>query len=302
MPLSHYPHGFPNGVSIKDIPFNILTNPLAKTFWVDSNNGSNGNKGTDKAPFATIDYAVGRCTANRGDTIYVAAGHAETIITATQLVVDVAGISIIGLGNEGDRPLITFATADTALVPVNAANVRISNIEFTCHIASQAIMMDLNSERITIDNCHFREGTQPPVIMIDITGSGANVCDGIIIRNCKFYSPTAGSNEAIALKEVNNRITISDCTVWGDFANGCIANPTGKVLTDLTIANCTLTNLQTGDHAIELVSACTGVIQNVFMYTDTYATTIDPGAMACFECYSVSSVDKNARLNPVVES
>ena len=45
--------------------------------------GSNGNNGlSPKTPFATIDYAIGRCTANRGDTIYVMPGHWETLTTA----------------------------------------------------------------------------------------------------------------------------------------------------------------------------------------------------------------------------
>lgn len=301
MPRSNYPHGFANGVSIQDVPFNVVVNPDANNFWVDSNSGSNGNKGTNTAPFATIDYAVGRCTANKGDVIYVAAGHTETIITATQLVIDVAGISVIGLGNANNRPLLQFATAATALVPVDAANVRVSNIQFVCNITSQAVMLDVNSSGLIVDNCSFSEGTQPATIIIDVTGS-ANDCDDLVIHNCKFYSPTAGCNEAISLKEVCDGVTITNCVAWGDFANGCIWNITGKVLTNLTIGECTLTNTQTGDHAIELVSACTGVARNLMMYTDTYATTIDPGALACFECYSVSSVDKNARLNPVIET
>ena len=34
-------------------------------------------------PFATIDYAVGQCTASQGDIIYVMPGHAETVSAAS---------------------------------------------------------------------------------------------------------------------------------------------------------------------------------------------------------------------------
>lgn len=303
MPRSHYPNGFANGVSIKDIPFDIINSPNAKTFWVDSTIGSNGNKGTDKAPFATIDYAIGRCTAARGDIIYVAAGYTESISTATQLVVDVEGISIIGLGNGVNRPTLAFTTADSAVVNITGANVRISNLGFRCNIADQDIMVDCKAANITIDNCLFREGNSQPKVMININGGGANVCDGVTVNSCEFYCPTAGFGiGAIELGEVADRVKILNSIFHGDWDDACIHNPTGKVLTNLTIGECTLLNAQTGDHAIELVSACTGFARNLYMTTDTYATTFDPGELACFECYSISTIDKNARLNPVVET
>jgi hypothetical protein len=44
---------------------------------------SDHNDGTSPdAPLATIAAAVALCTANRGDTIYVAPGHAETVVAA----------------------------------------------------------------------------------------------------------------------------------------------------------------------------------------------------------------------------
>ena len=174
---------------------------------------------------------------------------------------------------------------------------------FTCNIASQVTMIDCNSTNTIIDSCLFQEGSATGLTCIDINGGGANECDGVKVINCEFKAPTAGNyNAAIELGEVADRAVVDNCTVFGDFDDACIHNPTGKVLTNLTISNCTLTNLLTGQHAVELVSACTGVEKYLLFYTDTYATTNDPGALACFECYSVSSVDKNARLNPVVES
>src|SRR3990167_2616461 len=55
-------------------------------------------------PFATLDYAVGQCTASNGDIIYVMPGHAETISADSGVDVDVAGVTIIGVGRGASRP------------------------------------------------------------------------------------------------------------------------------------------------------------------------------------------------------
>lgn len=303
MPISNYRNGFKLGHTSREIPILDMQSKNGNVFWVDSNTGSNGNTGTFDAPFATIDYAIGRCTASQGDKIFVSPGHAESIVAATGMVADIAGISIIGLGLNDSRPTITFTTATAASVVVSANDVYIGNMIFKCNIASQVTMIDCNAKRTIIDGCYFTEGTQTGLTFIDINGGAANACDGVEVVNCDFNAPTAGNyTGAIELGEVADRVKIHECTIYGDFDDAGIHNPTGKVLTNLTLANNVISNLQTGDHAIELVSACTGMAYNLYMYTDTYATTFDPGSLKCFECYSVSSIDKNARLNPVVET
>src|SRR5680860_1259199 len=104
--LSNYPNGFTNGVTIRGLPVQVV-HP-GKAFYVNKSGGtlaygqqstgSNSNKGTLQAPFATIDKAINSCVASRGDVIYVLPGHAETVADATTLVPDVAGVAIVGLG------------------------------------------------------------------------------------------------------------------------------------------------------------------------------------------------------------
>ena len=97
---------------------------LGNVFYVDSNDGTDDTAhgfAPGSSAFATIDYAVGRCTANNGDVIYVMPGHAETISTATGLVVDVAGVSIIGVGTGALRPTLTLS-ASASTVSITAAN------------------------------------------------------------------------------------------------------------------------------------------------------------------------------------
>ena len=82
--------------------------------------------------FATIDAAIGACTANAGDVIIVAPGHTEAV-TATSLNADVAGITIIGLGTGSLKPTLTFGATDSA-VNVTAANIKFKNLRIQAGI------------------------------------------------------------------------------------------------------------------------------------------------------------------------
>jgi hypothetical protein len=121
---------FPNGITSMGVP--VIGSgdiPTGTAYWfVDSNHGSNGNEGTWEMPYATIDHAIGKCTANGGDIIVVKPGHAETLASAGAITADIAGVTIYGLGNDADRPELTFSTSTAASCLVTAANVKILNI------------------------------------------------------------------------------------------------------------------------------------------------------------------------------
>lgn len=82
--------------------------------------------------FATIDAAIGACTANAGDTIFVLPGHTEAI-TSGSIALDVAGVSIIGIGNGASKPTLTFGATDSK-ISVTAANGRFENLRLTAGI------------------------------------------------------------------------------------------------------------------------------------------------------------------------
>lgn len=125
--MSSYPGGFLNGVMVRGVP--VLNSHSGNVYWVDSGIGSDGNSGkSPEKPWATLDYAVSRCTASNGDIIFIAPGHAETISTATALAVDVPGVSIVGLGTGALRPTFTVGTAATATITFSAANCSAENI------------------------------------------------------------------------------------------------------------------------------------------------------------------------------
>jgi hypothetical protein len=155
MPISNYPNGFANGVTIRGVPVTV-TNP-GNVFWVDSGAGSDGNKGTYERPFATIDYAIGRCTASNGDIIFVKPGHTETVSAAGDIAADVAGVAIIGLGKGSLRPTITLDTATAATVTISAANVTMHNLKFVAGFADIVAMLTVTATDAHIDMCEFVE-------------------------------------------------------------------------------------------------------------------------------------------------
>lgn len=165
MPLSNYPNGFPGGVVLRNVP--VLQVQPALVLWVSNvttgllkgvRGGSNQNKGSYLDPFATLQAALDACVANRGDIIYIKPGHAETISSATALLFNKAGVTIIGQGLGSARPSFTFNTADTAKIPVSADNISVSNIRFIGNFLSIATVFLLTTAAsFTVDNCDFSD-------------------------------------------------------------------------------------------------------------------------------------------------
>src|SRR4051794_33987941 len=80
-----------------------------------TNKGDTAGRGrTPDAPFATIAYAVGQCTANQGDLIVALPGHVETCTAAGTVTVNKAGVTILGIGTGRLRPRVLYTTAVAA--------------------------------------------------------------------------------------------------------------------------------------------------------------------------------------------
>ena len=108
--------------------FSLLAVGNGDVYYVDSGSGSDSASGkSPERALATLDAAIGKCTANQGDQIYILPGHAETVATAGAIAADVAGISIIGLGEGADRPTFTFSAVD-ATMTISGASTVLKNI------------------------------------------------------------------------------------------------------------------------------------------------------------------------------
>jgi len=288
---SSYPNGFANGLIVEGMP--VLNTYGGDVYWVDSgSNGSDGNKGTKREPFATIDYAIGKCTASNGDLIMVKPGHAETL--AANITMDVIGVSVIGLGRGTLRPTITVGAFD-GTVAMTAANSAMSNIRFVLEATDDTVA---SAFTITADGCKV-EGCETVVhataqFTTHLTATDAQFVE---IKNNKFKSlHTASSTSGIVVDGCDD-LVISGNVVDGHFTEHALDNTTPASADEIlraTIDGNHITNRSTtaGDLAVQLDAAATGIFSNN-MVVGGLATTdanYEVGDMAVMASYVVDSV------------
>lgn len=277
MPMSSYPGGFAQGVMIRGVPL-VQTHP-GKVFWVYNGTttldqghkgGSDGNKGTFDAPFATLDYAVGQCRADKGDIIFIKPGHTETL-TATSVAVDVAGIAIVGLGRGSLRATFN-ATATGSVFPISAANVTVHNLLFTGGIDAVVSMITVSAADVFLNEVEIRDVTGEIVAGI-LTTAAAN---RLKIRDFKYDGADgAGGAAAIALVG-GDMIDIRNFKIIGNFSVGGIDIRT-TASTQLTISDGEIWNQHgTIDCCIvDTVTASTGTVgPNLFLKLTENAANI----------------------------
>lgn len=288
---------FPNGISSFGMPVlgsgGVMT--TGNVFFVDSGHdqASNGNEATSSSnPAATIDGAVGKCTANNGDVIFVMPGHAENISSATSLVVDVAGVSIIGLGVGGNRPILTYT--DTAgSVELDANNCLIQNIVFLTSVGACVVGINVDAHDITIDHCEMRydESGDDFITFID-----ADVTTRTSILNCSFLGQAAaGWEECIRFDTCRNPV-VRGCHFNGQWTDAVIVGE-GTSSINCLIDNNVMYNSDTGAGAnsIGFTVACTGLISNNMigtLFATNITTIVDPGSCLCVGNMITNAIDE----------
>lgn len=304
MPKSNYPNGFADGITIRGMPLQVA-HP-GEIFFVNNSTvlakggiaGSNGNDGTYHRPFSSIDYAVGHCTASRGDIIFVMPGHVETVTAAAGLALDVAGIAVVGLGHGALRAKVDFTTATTADMDVDAASISLVNMLFTGGVDALAGPLDINASDCAIINCEYRDVTGQAT---DVIIADANA-DRLYIENY-FHNgaAAAGANSAIALIGMDNPV-IKNFKLVGNFAVSAIDCRTTAVV-DLDIAEGYIWTKNAADLCIkDTITGSTGKIgPNLqMMLTDNAANITEAVTGATFhmfdDVYVCNLVNEKAML------
>jgi hypothetical protein len=286
--MSNYPGGFAEGISIRGLPVQVA-HP-GKVFWVNGSSvlaeggiaGSNGNPGTYQKPFATIDYAVGRCTASRGDIIMVMPGHVETVSAAAGLALDVAGVAVIGLGQGALRAKVNL-TATASTVAISAASVSLYNILFTGGIDAVVSAIVVSAADVTLKNCEIRDVTGQIELGI-LTTAAANrlLVEGLVYSG----DSAAGGVSAIALVG-GDSITIRDFKLNGNFSTSAIDIKT-TATTNLSVHDGYIWTKNAADLCIkDTITASTGRIgPNLnLMLTDNAANITEAVTGATFHVF-----------------
>jgi len=288
---------FPNGISSFGIPVlgsgNLVT--TGNVFFVDSGaaNASDSAKGTDKGkPLATLDAAVGLCTANNGDIIVLMPGHAESVTTAAAIALDVAGVRIVGLGQGATRPTFTFTTSTLADIDIDAASVSIENCVFVNGIDSLAVAIDVNAADFDINDCEFRDSSTQTLIYIFASSAASR----FTAAGLKARQLTAGAASFIKFNGTADT-RIENCDIVGDYSVANISN-TSLVATDILIQYNNMDNLNAVDVNIDLVATTDGTIKGntLRLATSTETTWIDSSDCQLYENYGVNVDARTGKL------
>lgn len=297
--MSHFPNGFANGLTVRGVPITVA-HP-GEVFWVGNSatlltgeaTASDGNSGTFLKPFSTVDYAIGRCAAGRGDIIMIRPGHTETVTAASGIDCDVAGAALVGLGNGNSKPTITFSTAASASIAAAAANVTMFNLRFVSGIANLTNTIESSAAHTTISHCEFMASAAATGMNISVITTAAST--GLYIGNCVFNmeSSIAGvavtdvPTEAIRLVGCDNAI-IEDNYIVGNYStsaiNGITTASEGLLIRRNQIHNVTTSAAAGG---VDLVAGCTGMISDnrIGSYEATTIDTIIDSA-SCSSCFN----------------
>jgi hypothetical protein len=148
-------------------------------------------------PLLTLRYAV-ETAAVAGDIIVVAAGHTETF--STDLVIDVAGIDIVGCGSGTGRPTMTKAAVTNAMFDVTAAGVSIRNlycVETTPAEGNTSTPFIRDGARgVVVESCDFLQAESPSAINF-IAGSGQPRIDGCTFYNVRTTEDSSGGAHTV---------------------------------------------------------------------------------------------------------
>ncbi len=239
---SFYPGGFASGLVVRGMPL-TQTYP-GVVWWVSNNstlpggvsqqriplvNGSDGNKGTWNAPFATLNYAITQASA--GDVIMVKSGHAETIATASAITIN-KGVAIVGLGMGANRPTFTWSAA-ASTIGVTGKNASIQNCLFISTMATPfttVAFKEVNAtvaSDFTIENCEFRDSaTTTGFLSHYLGGTTANQSDGLAFTNnivIRSLATVTNVLASVVLQAAVSRVNFSNNFIVQNTANNNVA-------------------------------------------------------------------------------
>lgn len=272
-------------------------------FFVDSGAGSDsaGYGTTSTKPYDTLDYALSQCTAANGDVIVIMPGHAETL-TAAQPI-DVAGVTIVGLGNGDNRPIFTV-TGQVPAINITSDDVTIANIKVYSATAGTSYaqnLMRIAASNVKVTGCEFRIN-QVMIHTVRIVSG-----DDIEISDCNFfntYAPGAGAAGIKAQNAILNiggiKVLVKGCRfddVAADKAHrwkACVEG--GKLTASLTVSDCTF--VCRGIATRTRTAATSGYMGTLFCRAVSTSSNTSSGAtytptyQCIIESYDVNAVNK----------
>jgi hypothetical protein len=285
-----------------------------KTWYVDSAIAGSDGSSPDTA-LGTLDAAFAKCTANQGDVIIVLPNHAETITGASGITHDVAGVSVIGLGNYNQRPRFLMDAGTSVTYVVSAADAYIENLEFASGHSNVVTCFDVTAVGCTINKCKFGNNTTNEDFLTCITASGAaNTADGLTVTNCEWYTIDTDDLGMIKLVDnVKNLVVVGNRMLSAGTAGSAYActnlinTSAGKIVLNAEIAYNRVVNLMTAGELLFSTngSTNTGIVHNNYVghadVTGAHDLGIDGAGFRCFNNYSTSVDNLSGVILPAAD-
>ena len=266
----------------------------AQTFFVSSGTGGAGNDGKSwREPKATLDTAMALCTASQGDIVYLMPGHVEDSAAAATWDIDVAGVSVIGLGHGTARPRFDF-NATASILSISASGCILSNVQLRPSIASVVVGIDVEAsvtdtllEDIEVLPGEEGDGTDDFIEAIQINAG----CTRTTVSGYKYrqHASSTAPVSALVLEGTSDDILIEnmDAHMLGAALTACIDGLTGAS-TKVRIRDCVFVT-DAAEPGISLLTGTTGVAIDVLVFSNM-ANLVDAivgDALARFRCENI---------------
>lgn len=230
-------------------------------WYVNSVTGSdtaNNGKSTSLA-FATLNAAVAAATASNNDIIYLMPGHIETLVAASGVLINKAGLTVIGLGVGRNRPVYNYTTAAGASFDVTSANTTVINVVFTPNgVSALTAAINVTAADVSFLDCEMQISTGTNACVLGILT--AATATRLRVERCRFIGPATSTQTTTACIQHESGIDyiIRNCEFKGKLTQAILNVAT--VLGGLIDTNRFV--IGTGTLAITMAAASTPFIVN----------------------------------------
>lgn len=249
------------GPALGLIPGYVLVPTGGRVFYVHSSGRQSGDPSGLANVLTTVNAAAALCRANRGDVIIVGPGHAENI-GADAFGSLPAGVDIIGLGSDTNRPTFTM-NATASQVKMDAANTRIANCRFTLSIDAVVLGFSVEAAGCGLFNCYIEasDGTNNMTKVMDVAATG----DDFTCSKVQIYGGSVELPDTVTVAAAD-RVRFLDCdfSAVTDVGKGLLSLSGAAV--DIRIDGCKFYNRKAAATvALKGHATATGFVDNCFL-------------------------------------
>jgi hypothetical protein len=144
-------------------------------------------------------------------------GHAETIRTAAAIPMNVAGVSVFGMGRGASRPRITFASSTEASILISAANCSILNVVGIAGVAGLTQPFDITGDDCAL-HIEWQDGANPTDAARAVLATGVSRLHVTL----KYRGFTNGQNVVSGLRLIDCTDVQIDLDAYGTNSVGWV--------------------------------------------------------------------------------